>query len=198
MTRLILVPSAQTDWRVEGRLVGDTDLQINELGHRQAVADGEAIAAMMPSVVRYGPEQATTQTAQIIAHELGLKAKPLKGLREMDLGHWEGLTIDEFRDRFAKVYRQWRSDPTSVEAPEGESVVHAADRLGKVVQKLVRDHPGETIVLIVGHFAYAVLRCRLQDGDYRRFWDYVEGNEGWHEVVMDAPSQNQDKPAPPS
>ncbi len=185
MTQLILVPTAQTDWKAQGRLAGDTDLPLNEQGHRQAVAFGEAIASYRPSAVHGGPEKATKQTATIIANELRLKAKTAKDLREMDLGHWEGLTKEEFRERFSKVYRQWRSSPTSIEPPEGEAVVDVAVRLQRGVRKILKRAEGGAVVLTLGQYAFAIIRCQFEDGGFDRFWDHVDADASWH--VLDIP-----------
>jgi broad specificity phosphatase PhoE len=195
MTQLILIPAAQTDWRAQGRLSGDTDLPLNEYGHRQAVAYGAAIAGLHPSAVHGGPEKATKQTAAIIAHELNLKARSTRDLREMDLGHWEGLTHEQVRERFAKVYRQWRSSPTSVEPPEGEAVTTAAERLGKGVRKIAKRYQGQIAVLTLGQFAYAIIRSRFADGDYQRFWEYIDEDGGWHAITLD---ESPDTQAPSS
>lgn len=182
MTRLILIPTAQTDWQAQGRLVGDADLPLNEVGHRQAIADGQAIAAFKPTVLRSGPEQAARQTASFIAHELHLRSRPVKELRELDLGHWEGLTLDDFSERFAKVHRQWREDPQSIEPPEGETIPAAAARLTEAIARISQRCPGEVVVLIVGPFASAILRCELEDHSYERFWDYVGGQGRFHQL----------------
>lgn len=184
MTRIILVSAGQTQWRVEGRLAGDTDLPLTELGHRQAVADSNAISHLKPTLVRCGPEHATKQTATVIAHELGIKIKTIKELREMDLGHWEGLAIADFKDRFGKVFRQWRADPTSVEPPDGESLSDAADRLTEGIRRIVKNHGDETIIAVLGQYAWAIIRCKLADGNYDQFWDYVDGDARWCEVVQ--------------
>lgn len=177
MTKLILIPTAQTEWRAQGRLAGDAELALTPLGRRQAVEDAAAVASLKPRAVRCGPEQATKETGAIIAEELSLKLKPLKALREMDLGHWEGLTGEEFRERFGKVYRQWRADPTSVEPPDGETVVTAAERLSEGVRKIAREFEGGSVILAVGPFACAILHCLFRDDSYDRFWECVEGDE---------------------
>jgi probable phosphoglycerate mutase len=195
VTKLILIPAAQTDWQVQGRLLGDTDLPLNEIGHRQAIADAQAVAALKPAVIRCGPEQATKQTASIIAHELGLRLKSLPELRELDLGLWEGLTVDDLRDRLAKVYRQWREDPRSVEPPEGEALPDAAIRLTKGVQRIIKHHEeDEAVVLVLGPFAAAVVRCELDDHSYDRFWEYVDGERRIH--VIEMPAEGVPHPPP--
>ena len=191
MTKLILIRTAQTDWQAQGRLAGDTDLELNEIGHRQAAADAQAVAGFAPQSIHCGADQATQQTATIIADELRLKVKTLDALREIDLGHWEGLTIQGFRDRFSKVYRQWRSNPLSVEPPEGESVSAIAARLEKGIVKILKRKNESPLILVLGRFAYATTRCSLDDGDFEHFWKYIDDESQWHALDFD-PTRNAD------
>ena len=180
MTKLILIRTAQTDWQTQGRLAGDTDLKLNEQGRLQAIADARAVAQLDPQVVHCGVEEATHQTATIVADELVLKAKASDDFREIDLGHWEGLTQEDFCERFAKVHRQWRIDPLSVEPPEGESIDTVAGRLETGLEKVRKRRDCERIVLVLGRFAFAVGRCKFDDGDYEHFWEYVDGENHLH------------------
>jgi broad specificity phosphatase PhoE len=184
MPKIILIHTGQTDWHAQGRLAGDTDLPLNEIGHRQAIADAQAVAGEHPEVVRCGPEQATRQTASIIAHELHLKFRTADALKEVDLGVWEGLTLDDFKERYGKVYKQWRLDPTSIEPPEGESITAAAARLDIGIKKIIKRHKNETVIVAVGHFAFAILRCRLQDKSFEHFWDYVDEEPQWQVIQL--------------
>jgi probable phosphoglycerate mutase len=174
MTKLIIIRAGQTEWHEQGRLAGDTDLALSEIGHRQAVADARTAGAYKPAAVRCGSEGAAVRTAAVIADELGVKTRTIKALREMNLGTWQGLRIEEFRERFAKVYRQWRSDPTSVTPPDGEPVSDAQARLLAGLGKPVKRYDGKSIVVVVGSLAHAILRCRLIDNSYAPFWDYYE------------------------
>ncbi len=191
MTKVILIPAGQTDWQAQGRLTGDTDLPLNENGHRMAIAHGEAIADLRPAVIHCGPEEATKQTATIIARELSVKTRAATDLREMDLGHWEGLSREDLQKRFAKVYRQWRTSPGSVEPPEGEAMPDVANRLLKGVDKIVKRHKDQTVALILGRFAYAILRCQFDDGSLRQFWDHADGEPACH-VVEVSPRSSTD------
>jgi len=182
MAQLILIPTAQTVWRAQGRLAGDTDLPLDEYGHRQAVAMAESIAPLRPTVLHCGAERTAKQTATIIGHDLKLKVKSEKELRELDLGLWEGLTLEDLRERFGRVYRQWRADFFSVEPPEGESAADAASRLFAGVDRILRKHQSERIGLVLGQFAYAIVRCQRADGSYDCFWDYVDGEANWQFV----------------
>ena len=134
----------------------------------------------MNDVIHSGPEQATKQTASIIAHELDIKVKTHKELREMDLGTWEGLTVDEFRERFSKIYRQWRQEPMSIEPPEGEAVSDVAARLTSGIRKVMKRSEPNAVALVLGQFAGSIVRCQLDDESYERFWDYVDSEQEHH------------------
>ena len=178
MSKLILIRAGQTDWQAQGRLVGDTDLRLNEVGHQQAADDAAAMVSFAPHIVHCGGDEPSRQTAAIIGNELKVKVKPSDGLREMDLGHWEGLTVDAFKERFGKVFKQWRNDPLSVEPPEGESVAQVLTRVKKTLGKVVKKNGNKKAVAIVlGGYAYAAVLCDLRDGDFEQFWAYVEKAE---------------------
>jgi alpha-ribazole phosphatase/probable phosphoglycerate mutase len=185
-SKLILVKAGQTEWQAQGRLVGDTNLRLNEAGHRQAAALATALAGMKPGIVHCGKDEPSLETAEIIANELNLKVKSSDALREMDLGHWEGLTVEQFRDRFGKVYKQWRNDPLSVESPHGESVAAVIERMNKVIGKILKKNPEKSVALVVGGYAFAALRCSLIDGEFEHFWDYLENTDGPEPITFDA------------
>ncbi|HPF39821.1 MAG TPA: histidine phosphatase family protein [Phycisphaerae bacterium] len=177
MSQLILIKAGQTEWQAQGRLVGDADLRLNEAGHRQAAAFAALLMDAKPSLVHCGKDEPSRETAEIIANELNLKVKSSDALREMDLGHWEGLTIEQFRERFAKVYKQWRNDPLAVEPPQGESVAAVLERMKKAIARIVKKGGERPIALVVGGYAYAALRCDLLDTRFEQFWEYLETDQ---------------------
>ncbi len=179
MSKLILIRAGQTDWQAQGRLVGDTDLRLNEVGHQQAAEDAAAMVSFAPHIVHCGGDEPSRQTAAIIGNELKVKVKPSDGLREMDLGHWEGLTVDAFKERFGKVFKQWRNDPLSVEPPEGESIAQMLARVKKALGKVVKKNGNKkAMAIVLGGYAYAAVLCDLRDGDFEQFWRYVETDIG--------------------
>lgn len=184
-SKLILVKAGQTEWQAQGRLVGDTNLRLNEAGHRQAAALAASLAAMKPAIVHCGKDEPSLETAEIIANELNLKVKSSDALREMDLGHWEGLTVEQFRERFGKVYKQWRNDPLSVESPHGESVAAVIERMNKMIGKIVKKNAEKSVALVIGGYAFAALRCAYLDDDFERFWQYLESSDGPEPVSID-------------
>lgn len=197
MTRLLLVPSGLTDWHEQHRIAGDTDLPLSAAGIQQAHAHGPALAPFNPTAVYSGSEEAARQTASLIAKSLGLRTRAIAGLKEVSLGHWQGLAHDEFEERFERVDKVWRSEPLAVTPPEGESLSEAETRLCAALQKLVKRKADETLVIVLGPLACAVVRSRFAPDHYERFWEMVEEPPAHHE--LDVQSEDFTKPtSPPS
>ncbi len=198
MTRILLIPAAQTDWHAQGRMAGDMDLPLNETGLRMANAVAEAIVPLAPGVVHCGNDSPSRQTAELIAERHRIKCKAHKEFREIDLGVWEGLALDDFRERFGKVHRQWRADPLSIEPPDGESVPALTDRLLSGLARIVKKRlEGETIALVVGRYACASLLCRVVDQNYDAFWSYIDEEPTWREIQTSAARLTERRSTPP-
>lgn len=87
-------------------------------------------------------------TAAAIADIIGQRPLIDSGLREFDLGAWEGRTFLELRDK-EHLWERWRQDPHFM-PPQGESPSSFHTRVVAALQRLVAQHPTET-VLIVTH-----------------------------------------------
>lgn len=194
MTRLLLLPSGLTDWHEQHRIAGDTDLPLSAAGVGQANAHGPALAPFNPTAVYSGSEEAARQTASLIAKSLGLRARAIAGLKEVSLGHWQGLSHEEFEERFERIDKVWQSEPLAVTPPEGESLQEAESRLAAALLKIVKRKPEETLAIVLGPLACAVIRCRFAADGYERFWEMVEEPATHHELDVTAANLGPRRP----
>ena len=101
MTLITLVRHGQTDWNLEGRIQGSTDIPLNDTGRAQARTAALRLAGTRFDQVYSSPLVRARETAEIIAGELGLPAPLIAvGMREHEFGDAEGLLWDEYRERF--------------------------------------------------------------------------------------------------
>jgi broad specificity phosphatase PhoE len=86
----------------------------------------------------------TRDTAEVIAKSHGIHVEILPELREIDVGDRTGKTFDETRG-----LPDW-SDDGFVSWPGGESLDQVLARTRGAIDRLTRESPGKTI-LVVGH-----------------------------------------------
>ena len=82
-------------------------------------------------------------------------------LREIDVGAWQGLTIEQYAERFPEEYRRWRAGE-DVRRGGGETYAEVADRVCAVIEQATcRLARGETAVLVSHGVAIRVGTCRF-------------------------------------
>jgi broad specificity phosphatase PhoE len=135
VTRLLLVRHGETDWNAEGRLQGQTDRPLSELGRRQARRLAEDLPREQLEAIYSSDLARARETAEIVGERVGLPVELDPNLREKDWGTWEGLTAAE-RDRVEFV---------------GESTEAHQERMLGALRRISDRHPGEKTVLVVTH-----------------------------------------------
>ena len=141
-TTIVLVRHGETDWNREHRFQGHADTPLNEAGRRQARELAEMFRGEGASAVYTSPLRRASETARIVAERIGLDAQALEALREIDVGDWQGLTVDEVRTRFPE-----RADVAWHNGwPNGETYDELAARVVPALHELGRRHAGENVV----------------------------------------------------
>lgn len=158
----------ETEWNVEKKIQGTTDVPLNENGIRQAKRLAQTLLkkrdseAFHPIRVYTSPQLRAAQTAQICADALGIPCEPLDGLREMDLGEWEGLNWDIIREEYGERYLFWNSHRRLVHTPGGENYDEVLGRTLAALDEVLNQETED--VLIVTHSAVLMaLRCYLAE-----------------------------------
>lgn len=201
MSEVILIAWGRTDWTEQHRLIGGTNLPLNDAGKADLALLAETLDAAPPDAIKSGPEDVARDSARIIAKRFKLRVgRPTKELAELNLGLWSGLTESEIEQRFTRAHEQWRENAETVCPPEGESVGDAAVRLNRAAQRVLRKHDEGRVALVVGPMAAAVLRCRLSGESLEGFWRYYDEGVAVHRVPRpptSAAEAKPDAPAPP-
>jgi probable phosphoglycerate mutase len=159
-TTTILLRHGDTALSPEHRFSGRRDLPLSARGTRQAKAAACRLAAGAPiDAVVSSPLRRAVGTADIVAAELGVAPVIDDDLGETDFGDWEGHTLAEIQQRWPAAVARWQHDPQQP-PPGGESFAGTAQRVDRACDRLLRDHGGQT-VLVVSHISpIKILLCR--------------------------------------
>ena len=146
-TTTILLRHGDTRLSPEHRFSGLRDLPLSASGTRQAQAAACRLATGAPiDAVVSSPLQRAVGTAAIAA-------------AETDFGDWDGFTLAEIQQQWPAAAAAWRRDPEQA-PPGGESFADTAHRVNRACDRLLRDHGGQT-VLVVSHITpIKILLCR--------------------------------------
>lgn len=137
---LIFVRHGETDWNVEGRLQGQRDIPLNDIGRGQAERNGRELAAFFakrriePASVAYAasPLSRARDTMDLVRRELGLPAGGYElddRLKELTFGDWEGFTIPELAERVPDLTARRKVDKWGFVPPGGESYKMLSTRI---------------------------------------------------------------------
>jgi probable phosphoglycerate mutase len=140
MTTFTFVRHGQTDWNLERRIQGATDVPLNETGREQARETGRVLAERRWDGIVASPLSRARETAEIIGSFVGIpEVELVDALVERRYGEVEGLNGEEIAARFP--------DPTTpVPGREKRSAVVA--RVLPALQALADEHPDAALIVV--------------------------------------------------
>ena len=128
--KLWLVRHGRTAWNSEGRIQGQTDLPLDELGWQQAQLVAVRLKNIAVAAIYSSPLQRARQTAEMIGAALNLPITFDDRLKEYDFGAVSGLTWTDVVTQHPKLAQRWADDIWSVpiEGSEGRAVSKCSTR----------------------------------------------------------------------
>ncbi len=140
--QIAVVRHGQTEWSVNGRHTGTTDIPLTDHGRAEARDSAPLVHAMAIDHVRCSPLQRARETCDL----LGLDRAPTidPDLVEWDYGIYEGITTREIRETIPD-WTVWFGG-----CPEGETPDQVAARVDRVIAT-ARATGGTTLVVAHGH-----------------------------------------------
>ena len=147
-TRLCIVRHGETDWNVEKRIQGHTDVPLNATGRAQALAMSFNAAHHRFDAIYSSDLARATETARYVAEREGEVVRPMRDLRERHFGIFQGLTAAEAASRHPLAHARYAARDPDYDFGTGESLHAFAARVVKGLDWLVRHHSGETILTV--------------------------------------------------
>lgn len=179
---VLLLRSGRTDWDDQGRIQGRTDLPLSVPGRRAVESQirraVEAVAGNPPAVVYCGPDDASRETARLVAEATDARLKVEDDLITMDLGLWEGMLESEVEARYPSACRMWRDEPRQVHPPKGESFEDADQRTRLAIARLLDKANGKAVAFVLRPLPFAMASCWLAQDCPKCIWTVLkEGPE---------------------
>lgn len=133
---LYIVRHGETDWNVEGRFQGQTDIPLNATGRAQARANGEALATLDEDWSTFdfvsSPLARCRNTMELIRSAMGVSPTEYRvepTIIEVTFGDWERRTIDEIAADEPDAVDERQRLKWDFVPPNGESYAMALERV---------------------------------------------------------------------
>jgi broad specificity phosphatase PhoE len=170
MAKLILVRHGETAWNVEKIYRGRTDVNLDEVGMKQAELLGKYLSNWELEAIYSSPLKRALDTANIIARYHKVDIHVAEGLIDFDYGEWQSLPENEAERLYPTLHNGWQSNPHKVKMPGGESLEDVKKRSIKVVDDILSEYQGN-VVLVSHRVVNKVLMCSLLGLDNSHFWN---------------------------
>ena len=144
---LWLIRHGETSWNAEGRVQGQTDVPLSEVGHAQARAVAILLAGRNFGALYSSDLQRVTQTAQPVAAALGVAIRIEPMLRERHYGMFETMTYAEVKVRYPQEYARFRAHDPEFDFRGGEGLRAFFERAVACLSGIAARHAGQDVLI---------------------------------------------------
>ncbi len=173
-TCIYLVRHGATQLTAEDRFAGSSDINLSAEGHRQVASLAQRLKNDKLDAIYTSPLARTLETSRILASPHSLQPIPEPCLREIDYGHWEGLSRREVERDFEAEYAIWQEDPFTIAPQGGEFGLNVLNRVLPVVRRIVETHRHKSVLVVSHKGANRLLISSLLGFDMRSYRDRLD------------------------
>ena len=180
--QLIVLRHGRTSWNATGRFQGQADIGLDDRGRAQAEQAAEVLAELAPTAIYSSDLSRARQTAAPLAARCGLPVRTDERLREIHVGTWEGLTINDLLVQLDDdLKRAYLAGEDVRRSPTGETVAEVGERAGAALDEIGSSAPADSTVVVVMHGMAAKAGVGRLVGFPAETWKRLSGlhNCGW-------------------
>lgn len=175
--RLFAARHGQTQWNVDNKICGVTDVPLTEEGWAQARALAEKTVDLELDLVICSTMLRAKQTASAVAEKLNIPVIEDPRLVEQNYGIYEGM--DRKTPGFLENKRHF-----AVRYPGGESMMDVAHRIYGLLEDVKRDYAGKNVLLVCHGGVLRLVRSYFEPMTNEEYFHYSPGNADIREYEL--------------
>ncbi|MFC7392337.1 histidine phosphatase family protein [Scopulibacillus cellulosilyticus] len=179
MQKLFLTRHGETEWNVEHRMQGRKNSLLTRRGKEQATWLSERLSDQNIDLIITSPSPRALETAEIIRDERDIKIIQDEHFLEMNVGDWEGRTLDEIKQiNPEKFYLYWEQ-PHLFKAVGGEDYYQVRERVLPRLKYLLNEYPNKDLLIVSHSVVLKILLSYFEKRPLEQLW---EGKHIWGQV----------------
>ncbi|HKL41141.1 MAG TPA: alpha-ribazole phosphatase [Clostridia bacterium] len=176
MRKIYLVRHGETNANVEKRYCGQTDVDLNHKGLRDAASIAKVLKNTSLDSIVSSDLKRTLKTAELINeyHRLELELNP--DFREINFGKFENLTFEEIGVKYPDEKAKMIKEKINYNFLEGESLSVLYKRVIKSFNKLLEEKENENILIVSHGGVIRMILTEILSGDLNNYWSVEVDN----------------------
>lgn len=166
MTHLIIVRHAESAHNLENRIQGHHDSRLTPKGRQQAKLLAKRLKHVKIDKIYSSDLGRAYSTTQEIARVKRARIVRDPLLREIQLGAWEGMTIEEVDRLYNNGYQKWLKKPSACPIPGCEKITRFRKRITERVRKIAGANSGKTVLIVTHGGAITALLADWLGADF--------------------------------
>jgi len=184
MTIMHLVRHGRSVWNAAGRIQGQIDIELDEIGLQQAQRIADRLEREPIAAIYSSPLLRAKATADAIAGRFNLPVTPDARLMEYDFGVISGMTWAEVTENHPELADRWLEDPWAVPVAGSEGRVNFAARVMSAMQDICAQLPAKHVAIVAHGGTFGVYLTAMLGLDLNRRHPFHFGNTSLSLVEM--------------
>lgn len=166
---LYITRHGETMWNLEKRFQGWGNSELTERGRKMAKDLSKVLDENNIDMVFTSPLKRAMETTKIAVGSRNIPVVVLEDLKEMNLGEWEGISLDELkRDEPERVYRYW-NEPDLYISEKGESFNEFIKRIRRAYEAIINTKGFEKALVVTHGMTVKALMHVITGEDFKKF-----------------------------
>lgn len=160
-TRLILIRHGESEGNAEGRFGGHLPISLSLRGRLESVETAKILAKEDINAIYSSDLLRAVETAMPLAEVKDLPIIETPAFRERNVGILQGLTFKDAAEKFTKDYDALLRRDFDYVINEGESYRQVLKRVTVELEKILKNHRGETVAIFTHTGTIGILTLHL-------------------------------------
>ena len=170
MVNLYITRHGETVWNREMRLQGWQNSPLTEKGIMQGKTLNGAVKKYGIEKIYSSPSERAALTAMYANGDLDLPIIYLEELKEMNMGDWEGRTLEEIRMLEPENFENYWYNPFEFRKNSGEDFEEMLARSKKALDIIIRESQGQNVLVVTHGVTLKALMSWFAKGGFQEYW----------------------------
>lgn len=170
MTTIYITRHGETEWNRQCRFQGSMNSELTEKGILAAELLSERIENIDLDLIITSPLKRAYHTAKIVRGNKNVEIIKNEGLKEINLGDFEGMKYDDIRKSYSDTIEGIQEDPFTNRYPNGENLIEFYKRVEKAFKEVIEKCKGKRILIVAHGGTIKCIECYFRNIKIKKDW----------------------------